>query len=60
MAGEGHCIVYSADGRRFEVPLVYLSTAIFGELLRTSEEEFGFAGEDGRITLPYDAAAMEY
>uniref|UniRef100_A0A0E0DWT1 Auxin-responsive protein n=1 Tax=Oryza meridionalis TaxID=40149 RepID=A0A0E0DWT1_9ORYZ len=25
-----------------------------------SQEEFGFAGGDGRITLPCDAAAMEY
>jgi hypothetical protein len=44
----------SADGRRFEAPLAYLGTAIFGELLRLSQEEFGFAGDDGRITLPCD------
>ncbi|XP_066160093.1 auxin-responsive protein SAUR36-like [Oryza sativa Japonica Group] len=30
------------------------------QLLRMSQEEFGFAGGDGRITLPCDAAAMEY
>lgn len=62
MASKGHCIVYSANGRRFEVPLVYLGTAIFGDLLRMSQEEFGFAcGVDGRrITLPCDAAVMEY
>lgn len=60
VAGKGHCIVYSADGRRFEVPLVYLSTDVFSELLRMSQEEFGFAGEDGKITLPCDGAAMEY
>jgi hypothetical protein len=56
---KGHCVVYTADGRRFEVPLVYLSTTVFGELLRMSQEEFGFAN-DGKITLPCDAAVMEY
>ncbi|KAL6844633.1 hypothetical protein ACP4OV_025292 [Aristida adscensionis] len=61
VAGKGHCVVYSSDGRRFEVPLVCLGTAVFGELLRMAREEFGFAGGDGgRITLPCDAAAMEY
>ncbi|XP_062194282.1 auxin-responsive protein SAUR36-like [Phragmites australis] len=60
VAGKGHCVVYSADGRRFEVPLAYLGTAVFGELLRMSREEFGFASDDGRITLPCDAVAMEY
>jgi hypothetical protein len=60
VAGKGRCVVYSADGRRFEVPLAYLDTAIFGELLSLSQEEFGFAGDDGRITLPCDAAVMEY
>ena len=57
---KGHCVVYSADGRRFEVPLAYLGTAVFSELLSMSQEEFGFAGDDGRITLPCDAAVMEY
>ncbi|CAM0952820.1 unnamed protein product [Alopecurus aequalis] len=56
---KGHCIMYTADGRRFEVPLVYLSTTVFGELLRMSQEEFGFAS-NGRITLTCDAAVMEY
>ncbi|KAM3277366.1 hypothetical protein ACQJBY_045311 [Aegilops geniculata] len=56
---KGHCVMYTADGRRFEVPLVYLSTTVFGELLRMSQEEFGFANE-GKITLPCDAAVMEY
>ncbi|RLM86201.1 auxin-responsive protein SAUR36-like [Panicum miliaceum] len=60
VAGKGRCVVYSADGRRFEVPLAYLDTAIFGELLSLSQEEFGFTGDDGRITLPCDAAVMEY
>ncbi|XP_062199496.1 auxin-responsive protein SAUR36-like [Phragmites australis] len=60
VAVKGHCVVYSADGRRFEVPLAYLGTAVFSELLSMSQEEFGFAGNDGRITLHCDAALMEY
>ncbi|XP_062194214.1 auxin-responsive protein SAUR36-like [Phragmites australis] len=59
VADKGHCAVYTEDGRRFEVPLAYLGTTVFGELLRMSEEEFGFTG-DGRITLPCDAAVVEY
>uniref|UniRef100_A0ACD5UIZ3 Uncharacterized protein n=1 Tax=Avena sativa TaxID=4498 RepID=A0ACD5UIZ3_AVESA len=61
VAVKGHCVVYTADGCRFEVPLVYLGTTVFGELLQLSQEEFGFAGiQDNRITLPCDAAVMEY
>ncbi|KAM3259538.1 hypothetical protein ACQJBY_051038 [Aegilops geniculata] len=61
VAGKGHCIVYTADGARFEVPLAFLGTTIFGEVLRMSQEEFGFAGIDGgRISLPCDASVMEY
>ncbi|CAL5082658.1 unnamed protein product [Urochloa decumbens] len=62
VAGKGHCIVYSADGWRFEVPLVYLGTMVFSELLSMSHEEFGFAGDNGKITLPCDcdAVALEY
>uniref|UniRef100_A0ACD5YCJ4 Uncharacterized protein n=1 Tax=Avena sativa TaxID=4498 RepID=A0ACD5YCJ4_AVESA len=59
VAVKGHFVVYTTDGVRFEVPLPYLSTVIFGELLRMSHEEFGFAS-DGRIMLPCDAAVMEY
>ena len=59
VAGKGHCIVYSSDGKRFEIPLAYLHTAVFAELLKLSQEEFGFTS-DGRITLPCDTAVMEY
>uniref|UniRef100_A0ACD5UI34 Uncharacterized protein n=1 Tax=Avena sativa TaxID=4498 RepID=A0ACD5UI34_AVESA len=60
VADKGHCVVYAADGARFEVPLAYLGTTVFGELLRMSGEEFGFtSSEGGRITLPCDAAVME-
>ncbi|WVZ65763.1 hypothetical protein U9M48_015076 [Paspalum notatum var. saurae] len=57
---KGHCAVYTADGARFEVPLACLGTAVFSALLRMSQEEFGFASDDGRITLPFDATVMEY
>ena len=61
VAGKGHCVVYAADGARFEVPLAFLGTTVFSELLRMSQEEFGFTGVDGgRITLPCDASMMEY
>ncbi|XP_062232605.1 auxin-responsive protein SAUR36-like [Phragmites australis] len=59
VAGKGYCVMYTTDRKRYEVPLAYLCTPVFGELLRMSQEEFGFAS-DGRITLPCDAATMEY
>ena len=59
VADKGHCTVYTVDGSRFEVPLAYLSSMVFSELLRMAEEEFGFTG-NGRITLPCDAAVVEY
>lgn len=59
VTSKGHCVMYTSDGRRFEVPLAYLGTPVFAELLRMSQEEFGFMS-DGRITLPCDATVMEY
>ncbi|VAI20761.1 unnamed protein product [Triticum turgidum subsp. durum] len=59
VADKGHCAMYTDDGRRFEVPLAYLGTTVFGELLKMSQEEFGFT-RDGRITLPFDAVVMGY
>jgi hypothetical protein len=59
VAVKGHCVVYSSDGRWFEVPLAYLGIAAFSELLSMSQE-FGFAGDNGRITLLCDAAVIEY
>ncbi|KAK1633045.1 hypothetical protein QYE76_007360 [Lolium multiflorum] len=62
VADEGHCVVYTADGERFEVPLVYLGTTVITELLRMSEEEFGFTsgGNGSRIMLPCDSTVMDY
>ncbi|KAH7692259.1 Small auxin-up RNA protein [Dioscorea alata] len=59
VAEKGHFNVYSSEGKRFMVPLAYLDNTIFKELLRISEEEFGLPC-NGPITLPCDAASMEY
>lgn len=56
---KGHCIMYTTNGRRFEVPLVHLSTMIFGDLLRVFQEAFGFP-RDGNMALHCDAQVMEY
>lgn len=59
VASKGHCVMYTSEGRRFEVPLAYLNTVVFEELLQMSQEEFGFIS-DGRITLSCDSTVMEY
>ncbi|CBI37774.3 unnamed protein product, partial [Vitis vinifera] len=59
VANKGHFVVYTADQRRFMIPLVFLSNNIFRELFRMSEEEFGLPS-NGPITLPYDSVFMEY
>ncbi|KAM0945339.1 putative small auxin-up RNA [Dioscorea sansibarensis] len=59
IAEKGHFNVYTSEGKRFMVPLSYLDNSIFKELLRISEEEFGLPC-DGPITLPCDAASIEY
>ncbi|XP_047047369.1 auxin-responsive protein SAUR36-like [Lolium rigidum] len=62
VADEGHCVVYTVDGERFKVPLVYLRTTVITELLRMSEEESGFTsgGNGSRIMLPCDSTVMDY
>jgi hypothetical protein len=59
VVSKGHCVVYTVNGMRFKVPLVYHGAKVFTELLRMSQEEFGFVSS-GHITLPCDAAVMEY
>lgn len=58
-ANKGHFVVYSVDHKRFEVPLKYLSTNVFRELLNWSEEEFGLPS-NGPITLPCDSVFLDY
>ncbi|XP_027361326.1 auxin-responsive protein SAUR68-like [Abrus precatorius] len=56
---KGHFVVYSVDHKRFVVPLKYLSTNVFKELLKWSEEEFGLPS-NGPITLPCDSVFLDY
>ncbi|KAK9690667.1 hypothetical protein RND81_09G145200 [Saponaria officinalis] len=56
---KGHFVVYTADGRRFMIPLTYLNTDIFRELFRMAEEEYGITAS-GPITLPCDSSLIEY
>lgn len=58
IASKGHFVVYTMDGWRFELPLSYLSSNVFQELFRISEDLFGFP-RDEPITLPCDAIFME-
>nr|GMC94541.1 auxin-responsive protein SAUR68-like [Ipomoea batatas] len=55
----GHFAIYTADQKRFVVPLSYLENEIIRQLLNMSEEEFGLPS-GGPITLPCDAAFMDY
>ncbi|CAO2813691.1 unnamed protein product [Amaranthus hypochondriacus] len=59
MANKGHFVIYTTDGGRFMIPLLYLKSEIMRELLRMAEEEFGLISE-GAITLPCDSTSMEY
>ncbi|XP_057805908.1 auxin-responsive protein SAUR68-like [Salvia miltiorrhiza] len=59
VAEKGHFTVYTADGVRFSFPIAYLSSPIFMELLRMSEEEFGHPS-NGPITLPCDSQLLSY
>ncbi|KAF8089079.1 hypothetical protein N665_0518s0005 [Sinapis alba] len=56
---KGCFVVYTADKARFAFPISYLSSSVFQELLKISEEEFGLPTE-GPITLPFDSVFLEY
>ncbi|GAB2219517.1 hypothetical protein Droror1_Dr00007153 [Drosera rotundifolia] len=58
-ASKGHFVLYSIDGRRFEIALKYLRNQIVAELLQAAEEEFGVA-RNGPLTLPCDGVLVEY
>ncbi|XP_061362443.1 auxin-responsive protein SAUR68-like [Gastrolobium bilobum] len=58
-ANKGHFVVYSIDHKRFVVPLKYLSTNIFRELLKWSEEEFGLPA-NRPIMLPCESVFLDY
>ncbi|XP_072993737.1 auxin-responsive protein SAUR68-like [Typha latifolia] len=59
LASRGHVFVYTVDGKRFMVPLKHLTSNIFRELFRMSEEEYGLPA-DGPITMPCDAVSMRH
>ncbi|PWA64459.1 Auxin responsive SAUR protein [Artemisia annua] len=50
---KGHLAVYVGlnEKRRFVVPMAYLEQPLFQELLRQSEEEFGFDHSMGGLTI---------
>ncbi|KAJ0086700.1 hypothetical protein Patl1_06815 [Pistacia atlantica] len=56
---KGHFVVYTADQRRFVIPLKYLKNDIIRGLFTMAEDEFGLPS-GGPITLPCDAIIMEY
>ncbi|WCJ18918.1 SAUR-like auxin-responsive protein family [Euphorbia peplus] len=58
-AEKGYFAVYSADQKRFLLPLEYLSSELIIELFNMAEDEFGLPG-NGPLTLPCDAEIMEY
>lgn len=56
---KGHFAVYTADERRFVVPLTYLNNPVFRQLLEMSEEEYGLLCK-GPIVLPCDSVFMDH
>ncbi|XWS40251.1 hypothetical protein CRYUN_Cryun18bG0124400 [Craigia yunnanensis] len=56
---KGHFVVYSADQKRFVLPLEYFRNELVRELLILTEKEFGLPSS-GPLTLPRDASFMEY
>ncbi|KAG9131390.1 hypothetical protein Leryth_019639 [Lithospermum erythrorhizon] len=59
IAEKGHFVAYTSDGKRYSIPIAYLQSAIFRELFKMSEEEYGISNE-GPITLPCDSIFMDY
>ncbi|KAJ9549430.1 hypothetical protein OSB04_021973 [Centaurea solstitialis] len=51
---KGYLAVYvgEVDKKRFVIPISYLNQPLFQDLLRRSEEEFGFYHEMGGLTIP--------
>ncbi|OMO91995.1 Auxin responsive SAUR protein [Corchorus olitorius] len=56
---KGHFVVYSADEKRFVLPLQYLKNDIVRELFSLAEEEFGLPS-DSPLKLPCDTVFLEY
>ncbi|GAA0154847.1 hypothetical protein LIER_43296 [Lithospermum erythrorhizon] len=59
MAEKGHFVAYCSDGKRYSIPITYLQSSIFRELLKMSEEEYGIQNK-GPITFPFDSTFIDY
>ncbi|EEF39762.1 auxin-responsive protein SAUR68 [Ricinus communis] len=58
-AEKGCFAVYSADQKRFLLPVEYLNNEIIKQLFDMAEEEFGLPSK-GPLTLPCDGELMKY
>ncbi|WCJ18885.1 SAUR-like auxin-responsive protein family [Euphorbia peplus] len=56
-AEKGYFVVYSADQKRFLLPLEYLNSELIIELFNMAEDELGLPGP---LTLPCEVEIMEY
>ncbi|GAA0178425.1 hypothetical protein LIER_29833 [Lithospermum erythrorhizon] len=59
VAEKGHFVAYTADGKRYSIPISYLRSSIFRELFKMSEEEYGIPN-GGPITYPCDSIFIDY
>ncbi|XP_023731937.1 auxin-responsive protein SAUR23 [Lactuca sativa] len=59
---KGHLAVYVGETqkKRFVVPLSYLDQPLFQDLLRRSEEEYGFYHPMGGLTIPCHEETFVY
>ncbi|OMO61150.1 Auxin responsive SAUR protein [Corchorus olitorius] len=59
-APKGHFVVYVGEEmRRFVVPLSYLRSPPFQQLLEKAAEEFGFQTQNNCIVLPCDVSTFQ-
>ncbi|XP_065872309.1 auxin-responsive protein SAUR68-like [Euphorbia lathyris] len=58
-AEKGCFVVYSADQKRFLLPLEYLNNEIIIHLFHLAEEEFGLPS-NGPLTLPCQSELLEF
>lgn len=59
---KGHLAVYVGENvqkNRFVVPVSYLNHPLFQDLLRSSEEEYGFDHPMGGLTIPCSEKAFK-
>ncbi|GKV23933.1 hypothetical protein SLEP1_g33605 [Rubroshorea leprosula] len=56
---KGHFVINTTNQKRFVIPLEYPGNSTFSELLKITEEQFGFPG-DGPTTSPCESEVMDY